>query len=174
MLGIWLLGLLGSLNEILKTIMIRQWLLNPGSTMVLHVRPPGLLQNPARLLGVPTDHINIRSPQNMNHGIPLILGHGTRMSGPYVYVPSNLMVRAQEPGSISPAHGSVVPTEPANSGSRGDQIKVTQSKACTYICAVYIHIYIYIHASSLNSCGVQTMSSGGRSLRSVLNRGPQT
>ena len=34
----------------------------------------------------PKDHINIRILQTMISGIPLILGLGTRMSDPYVYV----------------------------------------------------------------------------------------
>ena len=40
---------------------------------------------PAKHRG-PKDHINIRILQSMICGFPLILGLGTRMSDPYVYV----------------------------------------------------------------------------------------
>ena len=36
----------------------------------------------------PKDHINIRTLQTLISGIPLILGLGTRVSDPYVYVVS--------------------------------------------------------------------------------------
>ena len=65
---------------------------------------------PRRSLGLirgPKDHINIRILQTMISGIPLVLGLGTRMSDPYVYLvlwgPINLSLgktRGREATSI--------------------------------------------------------------------------
>ena len=49
-----------------------------------HVAELGDSPTPAP--GAPRDHINIRIPKTMVSGIILVLGLGTRMSDPYVYV----------------------------------------------------------------------------------------
>ena len=58
------------------------------ASLALSRKGPRILDTAATLSRGPTDHINTRILQTMVSGIPLLLGLGTRISDPYVYVVS--------------------------------------------------------------------------------------
>ena len=54
----------------------------------------------------PNDHMNIRILHTMSSGIPPILGLGTRMSDPYVYVPLGEATSKARREEVHEAEGS--------------------------------------------------------------------